>query len=212
MDCVATHSCRDFVDYDANTIAVAHNVTTEAEAHAVLHRIDTGIQRCTAAQGGGPQWVSEIYYGKADTTHGNIGDSASAMGRIAWFDAKDRSPRPCGPTLTFVRNTAPQARVNIRDQKGFDTQLERMVNDLILYTWMHERYGCDGTMQRNRTAAYFEYPSTIAMLIREALAPYVPAYWTSPMQELSCVPTLMTLCPPAIDSVWHLDWLHISDG
>ena len=35
------------------------------------------------------------------------------------------------------------------------------------YTWMHERYGCDGTMQLNRTAAYFEYPSTVAILLRE---------------------------------------------
>ena len=34
-------------------------------------------------------------------------------------------------------------------------------------TWMHERYGCDGTMQTNRTAAYFEYPSTVAILNRE---------------------------------------------
>ena len=32
---------------------------------------------------------------------------------------------------------------------------------------MHERYGCDGTMQTNRTAAYFEYPSTVAILNRE---------------------------------------------
>ena len=34
-------------------------------------------------------------------------------------------------------------------------------------TWMHERYGCDGKMQTNRTAAYFEYPSTVAILNRE---------------------------------------------
>jgi len=32
---------------------------------------------------------------------------------------------------------------------------------------MHERYGCDGTQQLNRTAAYFEYPSTVAILLRE---------------------------------------------
>jgi hypothetical protein len=32
---------------------------------------------------------------------------------------------------------------------------------------MHERYGCDGKMQANRTAAYFEYPSTVAILLRE---------------------------------------------
>ena len=28
-----------------------------------------------------------------------------------------------------------------------------MQKDLLFYTWMHERYGCDGTMQTNRTAA-----------------------------------------------------------
>ena len=88
MDCAKTKSCRDFVDYDSNTIAVAHGVPSVADGKKVLHRIDTGIQKCSAAQGGGPQWVSEIYYGKHDTTGGNTGDSCSAMGRIAWFDAK----------------------------------------------------------------------------------------------------------------------------
>jgi len=109
--------------------------------------MDNGIQKCVAAQGGGPQWVSEIYYGKDDTTGGNIGDSASAMGRIAWFDAK--------------------ARKMVGDVASFDSQLQLMQNDLLQYTWMHERYGCDGKMQLNRTAAYFEYPSTIAILLRE---------------------------------------------
>ena len=31
---------------------------------------------------------------------------------------------------------------------------------------MHERLACDGTQQLNRTAMYFEYPSTAAMLLR----------------------------------------------
>ena len=66
---------------------MAHSVTASvAQGKAVLHRMDTGIQKCAAGQGGGPQWVSEVYYGKHDTTGGNIGDSASAMGRIAWSD------------------------------------------------------------------------------------------------------------------------------
>ena len=60
MDCAQTATCRDFVDYDSNTIAVAHNITTVAQGKAILHRIDTGIQKCTAAQDGGPQWVSEV--------------------------------------------------------------------------------------------------------------------------------------------------------
>jgi hypothetical protein len=29
------------------------------------------------------------------------------------------------------------------------------------------RYGCDGLPQLNRTAFYFEYPSVVAMMIRE---------------------------------------------
>ena len=69
------------------------------------------------------------------------------MGRIAWFDAK--------------------ARKVIGDIRSFNTQLGVMQKDLLFYTWMHERYGCDGKMQTNRTAAYFEYPSTVAILLRE---------------------------------------------
>ena len=120
MQCAQTHSCRDFVDYDSNLIAVAHSIPTLAQAKAVLHRIDTGIQRCTAMQGGGPQWTSEIWYGKHDTTHGNIGDSSSAMGRIAWFDGK--------------------ARKVTGDVKAFDVQMGVMQKDLLYYTWMHERW------------------------------------------------------------------------
>ncbi len=40
-------------------------------------------------------------------------------------------------------------------------------SDLMKYTWMHERYGCDGLQQENRTMYYFEYPSYVSMLIRE---------------------------------------------
>lgn len=55
----------------------------------------------------------------------------------------------------------------VGDVASFDTQLGVMQKDLLFYTWMHERYGCDGKMQTNRTAAYFEYPSTVAILLRE---------------------------------------------
>ena len=56
-------STRDFVDYDANLIALAHNVpNTTAQAQKILSRIDRG--RCSAASGAGPQFVSERYYGK----------------------------------------------------------------------------------------------------------------------------------------------------
>ena len=45
------------------------------------------------------------------SSHGNIGDSCSAMGRIAYFDAK--------------------ARVQTADAASFDTQLNRMQKDLL---------------------------------------------------------------------------------
>ena len=82
------NTTRDFVDYDSNLIAVAHAVPDASRAARVLARVDRG--RCSAAQGGGPQFVSEVYYGKQDTTHGNTGDSWCAMGRIAWFDSHAR--------------------------------------------------------------------------------------------------------------------------
>jgi hypothetical protein len=69
-------------------------------------------------------------YGPGDTTgfpHGNIGDSCSAMGRIAYYDAR--------------------ARKLSNDPASFETQLGRMQKDLLFYTWMHELYGCDGKMQ-----------------------------------------------------------------
>lgn len=140
---------RDFVDYDANLIALAHGVPNSTERRAaLLRRIDRG--RCSAAQGGGPQFVSEKWYGKQDTTHGNVGDSWCAMGRIAWFDAHARK---------LMGRAA--------DRAAFDAQLGLLSRDLIADTWMHERYGCDGKQQPNRTWAYFEYPSTVAMLLRE---------------------------------------------
>jgi len=65
-----------YFDWISFYYAVAHNITTQEMGRAVLHRIiDNGIQKCSAAQGGGPQWTSAIYYGSADTTNGNIGDS-----------------------------------------------------------------------------------------------------------------------------------------
>lgn len=73
MDCATTHSCRDFVDYDSNLIAVAHEVGTIEQGKKTLKRIDTGctgshdrcaVQKCSAMYEGGkggPQWTSEIW-------------------------------------------------------------------------------------------------------------------------------------------------------
>ena len=142
------NSTRDFVDYDANLIAIAHAIPSIEQSTAILKRIDSGA--CSCASGGGPQWVSERYYGPKDTTGGNIGDSRCAMGRIAWFDAHARK------------------RLNTEDSlTAFNRALDVLQNDLVTNTWMHERYGCDGKMQQNRTNFYFEYPSMVVMLMRE---------------------------------------------
>jgi len=77
-------STRDFVDYDSNLIALAHNAVAADKATAVLKRIDAG--QCRK----GVTFVSEVYYGPDDTTDGNVGDSWCAMGRHAWFDSLAR--------------------------------------------------------------------------------------------------------------------------
>ena len=59
----------------------------------ILARVDGG--RCSFAAGAGPQFVSEVWYGPNDTTHGNVGDSWCSMARIALFDARARK-RVCG--------------------------------------------------------------------------------------------------------------------
>ena len=135
------NTTRDFVDYDANLIAVAHGIGGMEKMEKVLARVDSG--RCSSHSGAGPQFVSERWYGPADTTHGNVGDSWTSMGRIAWFDAHARKQ---------VGNDAAL--------KAFDeSTLGPLQKDLLeLGPWMHERYGCDGKQQQNRTWGYFEYP------------------------------------------------------
>lgn len=73
------------------------------------------------------------------------------MGRIALFDG--------------------HARKFVGDREALETFdqfiLGPLQRDLIANTWMHERYTCDGQQMENRTAMYFEYPCTVAMLLRE---------------------------------------------
>jgi hypothetical protein len=136
-------STTDFVDYDSNLIALAHGVPDATRAAKVFSRVDKG--HCTH---GRATYVSEVYYGPNDTTNGNIGDSACSMGRIGWFDAL--------------------ARRRFGDQATFDNiLLDPLRDDLLRWTWMHERYACDGSPQLNRTNFYFEYPSVVAMMLRE---------------------------------------------
>lgn len=53
-------------------------------------------------------------------------------------------------------------------RQSFDEHiLGPLQRDVIRYTWLHERYSCQGTQATQRTAAYFEFPSVVAMLTRE---------------------------------------------
>lgn len=132
---------RDFVDYDSNLIALAHGVASSKRAKTIFDKVDGG--RCVH---GRATFVSELYYGKSDTTGGNTGDSWCAMGRIGWFDAL--------------------ARKRYGDQETFDSKiLDPLIRDVNRWTWLHERYHCDGTQELNRTSHHFEYPSVTAMMI-----------------------------------------------
>ncbi len=56
----------------------------------------------------------------------------------------------------------------MNDQATFDNVLlNPLRSDLLQYTWLYERYGCDGLQQLNRTANYLEYPNVVAMLVRQ---------------------------------------------
>lgn len=135
-------SFRDFVDYDANLIAAAHGIPDLNRTTRLLARIDGGGQ-CRASA----TYVSERYYGKADTTDGNTGDSACAMGRIAWFDALAR--RRLGDDAAF---------------RGLI--LDPLMRVVLGSTWVFERLRCNGSQDTGRTPAYFEYPSVVVMLLQ----------------------------------------------
>jgi hypothetical protein len=132
---------RDLVDYDSNLLAVAYGVAPPDRAQAILHRVDSGP--CTH---GRATWVSEKFYGPADTYNGNTGDSATAMGRIGWADALAR--RQVGDRATYR-----------------DAILDPLRSDLLERTWLTERYDCAGNAIRAQY--YHEYPQVVAMLLRE---------------------------------------------
>lgn len=135
------NTTRDFVDYDANLISLANGVVTNVSfAERILQRIDSG--RCTH---GRATFVSERYYGPQDCVNGNIGDSWCSMGRNGWFDALTRARY--GDVATF-----------------YDVIYKPLADDLREFTWLWERYNCDGTPQLNRTWAYFEYPAVVAAM------------------------------------------------
>lgn len=139
---------RDFVDYDSNLLAVAFGIAPADRAKAILARVDSGP--CThAAPGAGrprPTWVSEKYYGPADTYGGNTGDSAVAMGRIGWADGHAR--RAVGDAATFE-----------------NLILDPIQQQVDAATWLPERYDCSGNVAHS--PYYHEYPQMAVMLMRE---------------------------------------------
>lgn len=162
---------RDFVDYDANAIAVAAGVPGSVElANKILARVDGG--NCTHA--GRATYVSEVVYDKNNCVGGNDGDSRVAMGRIGWQDALARKAIGDAAAIATFRNVL----------------LAPLQTDLLARTWLPERYTCEGADAHNGYCEFsvtqvtsrraviinsspppnpsdFEYPSTVSLMIYE---------------------------------------------
>lgn len=139
-------SYRDFVDYDANLLAVAFDVASDERSQKILERVDSG--KYTHVRG---TWCCEVEYsGDAEDCYivgGSVcGDSVVTLGRIGWADA--------------------HARKRMNDLQTFEELLlVPLQDDLLADTWLFERYDANGT--QIRTAFYFEYPSLVTMMLRE---------------------------------------------
>eukprot|EP01065_Artemidia_motanka_P032238 TRINITY_DN3925_c5_g1_i1.p1 TRINITY_DN3925_c5_g1~~TRINITY_DN3925_c5_g1_i1.p1 ORF type:complete len:826 (+),score=258.54 TRINITY_DN3925_c5_g1_i1:45-2522(+) len=137
---------RDFVDYDGNLLAIAFGAAPDNRIEPTLKRVDGG--KCTHAF---PTYVSEKpYSGQRSDCYivggQYCGDSVVTMGRVAWADA--------------------HARKRARDIKSLDSEIISPVQSKLQnHTWMYERYTCGA--QGIRTPFFFEYPSVLAMLLRE---------------------------------------------
>ncbi len=141
---------RDFVDADANLLAVAFGIAPPARAALILRRLDAGgcagTTQSAAAPMAGLRDASQVSYGPADTYHGNLGDSSVAMGRIGWADGR--------------------ARAHVGDLATFNTRiLDPVRTALLAHTWLTERSTCAGTLVRARYD--HEYPEMVVMLLRE---------------------------------------------
>jgi len=147
-------SVRDFVDYDANLLAVAFGIASPARAALIMRRIDGGgcgpapvaAGYASTVNAAGLLDASGVYYGPGDTYNRNLGDSSLAMGRIAWADGR--------------------ASARVGDLAAFDNRvLDPVRTALLTRTWLNERYTCGGVAVR--APYYHEYPEMVAMLLRE---------------------------------------------
>ncbi|CAM9096417.1 unnamed protein product, partial [Ectocarpus fasciculatus] len=147
---------RDFVDYDSNLLAVAFGAVSlgaRGDADAALERAESILTRVDAGDYTHVRatWCSEIpYSGDACDCYivgGTVcGDSVVTLARIGWADA--------------------HARKLVGDISTFDSLLlSPLQEDLINDVWLYERYDDTGT--QIRTSYYFEYPSLVAMMLRE---------------------------------------------
>eukprot|EP01034_Spumella_vulgaris_P026916 gene26916-33564_t len=137
---------RDFVDYDSNLIAVAYDIAPSSRISPLISRVDSGAY--THIRG---TWCSEVpYTGDASDCYivgGTVcGDSIVTLARIGWVDS--------------------WARKRVGDVNTFEKLLlEPLQRDLVENTWLYERYDANGT--QIRTSFYFEYPSLVAIMLRE---------------------------------------------
>mmetsp|Transcript_29073 Transcript_29073/g.48870 ORF Transcript_29073/g.48870 Transcript_29073/m.48870 type:complete len:309 (+) Transcript_29073:65-991(+) len=143
-------SVRDFVDYDANLIALAFGIVDNpVQRQAILKRIDAGKYTHVRAT-----WCSEVpYSGSAEDCYivggDYCGDSIVTLARIGWVDALARK----------------QAG-DVENQRIYESQLlQPLIEDLLADVWLYERYNATG--QQVRTSFYFEYPSLVTLMLRE---------------------------------------------
>lgn len=133
-----------------------------------------------------PLWPSEVIYtgSKTDCYSGSgnsadvCGDATVTMARIGWVDALAR--KRVGD-ITMVK----------------DTLLQPIINDLNKSMWLYERYDANGNPAHN--GYYFEYPSFVAMVLREV----VYGINISPMQ--------VEIQPLSHDSLGNIDVEYAAD-
>jgi hypothetical protein len=123
---------------------VAFGVAPPGRASQVLAFVDSGPCMALPSR---PGWVSQVFYGPDDTYGGNTGDSATAMGRIAWADGMARYA--AGDLAAYQGNV-----------------IAPIQSDLLASTWLTERYNCSG--QAIRSPYYHEYPEVLTMLLHDA--------------------------------------------